>query len=406
MNEVGKDEALATHLSRLAQFQLHGAGRAGDDAWLSEVPVRIAERRRSRRIWVGTALAGFGALASTAVFLLAREPELTYSVVNGASHADYVVAKERTQIRFSDGSAVAFQRGAEAKVAAVDAHGARLALRRGEVHLNVVKTRDTNWAVDAGPYRVRVTGTAFDVSWSEKERVFELALQHGSVVVTGPRVSGGFRLKPGQRMIGRSEGFVIVEGPKPKATAVPFPSAPNPALEVSDPSAAPPLAPSSGVAPDAAPRGNRWAHLVAQGRFREVLAEAERRSVAHVLASASLDDLAALADAARYARNATLAKRALLAERRRFPHSRAASDAAFLIGRLEEDSGGGALVWYDRYLGRSPNGPYASQALGRKMMLSLREGGAAAAAPLARQYLDRYPSGPYASAARKLAVNP
>jgi len=163
------------------------------------------------------------------------------------------------------------------------------------------------------------------------------------------------------------------------------------------------LASASEVTPPDAQQRTNWGHLVAQGKFREVLADAQRRGVDQILSSAPLADLSALSDAARYAQNVELAKKALLAERTRFPNSRAASDAAFLLGRLAEDSGGGAVAWYDRYLSRSPKGPYASQALGRKMMLSFRDGGAAAAEPLAKEYLERYPSGPYASAARKLA---
>ena len=114
----------------------------------------------------------------------------------------------------------------------------------------------------------------------------------------------------------------------------------------------------------------------------------------------------ALADAARYARRSDLARRALIAKRQRFAGSGGAREAAFFLGRLAEDNGGGALEWYDRYLSESPRGAYASQALGRKMMLVYQQRGEAAAAPLARDYLGRYPAGPYASAARKIVAPP
>ena len=206
-------------------------------------------------------------------------------------------------------------------------------------------------------------------------------------------------------------GYVVAEGPKPTLAAAATATerrSPDPLLEASEaPADADIPTPSTEVTtPDAQQRGTNWAHLVAQGKFREVLADAQRRGVDQILASAPLADLAALSDAARYARNGALAKKALLAERQRFPNSRAASDAAFLLGRLAEDSGGGAMAWYDRYLAKSPNGPYASQALGRKMMLSFRDGGPAGAEPLAKEYLERYPNGPYASAARKLVNRP
>lgn len=398
-------EQLMGRLTRLAESELDGSARAGDDSWLSDVATRVAARRRTRRVRVGAVSAGFAMAASVALFAFTRPATLTYAVLNGGEKADYVLAQSGTKIRFSDGSEVSLDRGAEAKIAKVDAHGARVNLRRGEAHLEVVKNHETAWYVDAGPYTVHVTGTAFDVSWSEKERVFELTLQHGSVIVSGPQVGSGVAVRPGQRMIGRADGYVVVEGPKPAAVAAAAPNGASPALPPAelraDVDSA--LGATSDVTPpDAQPRSN-WGHLVAQGKFREVLTDAQRRGVEQVLAGAPLADLAALADAARYAQNGELAKKALLAERNRFPSSRAASDAAFLLGRLAEDSGGGAVAWYDRYLAKSPNGPYASQALGRKMMLSFRDGGPAAAEPLAKEYLTRYPNGPYASAARKLA---
>jgi TolA-binding protein len=109
-----------------------------------------------------------------------------------------------------------------------------------------------------------------------------------------------------------------------------------------------------------------------------------------------------LADAARYAGRGSIAKRVLLAERQRFQSSSAAHDAAFFLGRIAEDSGGGAIEWYERYVSESPRGPYASQAFGRKMMLLYKQRGAVAAKPVAEEYLSRYPNGPYAAAARKL----
>jgi hypothetical protein len=149
-----------------------------------------------------------------------------------------------------------------------------------------------------------------------------------------------------------------------------------------------------------------WAKLVAQGKFSTVIDEAKRRGIEQTLASASIEDLAALADAARYARSTDVARRALLAERQRFPRSNAAREAAFLLGRLAEERGEGALDWYDRYLAESPRGTYAAQALGRRMMIFYSQRGPAEAAPLAEEYLKRFPKGAYVSAARKIVDHP
>jgi hypothetical protein len=141
---------------------------------------------------------------------------------------------------------------------------------------------------------------------------------------------------------------------------------------------------------------------VAQGKFNAVLEEAERRGLARTLSSGSLEELSALADAARYAGRSAVAKRVLLTARQRFAGSATARDAAFFLGRIAEDGGGGAIEWYERYVSESPRGPYASQAFGRKMMLLYKQRGAAAAEPIAQEYLKRFPNGPYAAAARKI----
>jgi len=144
--------------------------------------------------------------------------------------------------------------------------------------------------------------------------------------------------------------------------------------------------------------------MAAQGDFAAVIAAAEKRGIDATLAGASLDDLAALADSARYARRSALAKRVLLAERSRFPNSSPARDAAFFLGRIAEDEGGGASEWYDRYLTESPQGAYAPQALGRKMMLAYQQRGAKAAQALAADYLARHPNGSYAGTAKKIGA--
>ena len=61
-----------------------------------------------------------------------------------------------------------------------------------------------------------------------------------------------------------------------------------------------------------------------------------------------------------------------------------------------------ALEWYERYLAESPQGTYASQALGRKLMIVHRIRGREAAKALALGYLNQYPKGPYARYARNL----
>jgi TolA-binding protein len=161
---------------------------------------------------------------------------------------------------------------------------------------------------------------------------------------------------------------------------------------------------SSASASDEA-RSPSWSKRLATGDFEGILADAERRGLDQLLAKAPRSDLAALADAARYARRFDVARRALLAERERFPGSLQANEAAFFLGGLAESdsaSASAALEWYERYLAESPQGTYASQALGRRLMIVHRLRGRETAKALALAYLNQYPKGPYARYARNL----
>jgi len=149
--------------------------------------------------------------------------------------------------------------------------------------------------------------------------------------------------------------------------------------------------------------GHLWTAWLAAGELDRVLADAERRGIGGVLARAPAVDLAVLADAARYRRRDELARRALLTERSRFPGSPRARDAAFLLGRLEDDrpeGGSRAIRWYDRYLEEAPTGGFASEALGRKMTATERTRGIEPTRDVAQEYLRRFPEGSYAKAAR------
>jgi TolA-binding protein len=92
-------------------------------------------------------------------------------------------------------------------------------------------------------------------------------------------------------------------------------------------------------------------------------------------------------------------------QRRRFADSAQAREAAFLLGRLHDGEAAGpaqALTWYARYLSEAPRGPFASDALGRKMTLLERSGRHQEALAVARDYVRAFPAGTYANAARVL----
>jgi TolA-binding protein len=151
-----------------------------------------------------------------------------------------------------------------------------------------------------------------------------------------------------------------------------------------------------------------WSDLIAKGDFFAIVQDAERRGLDVTLARGSALDLITLADAARYTRKHETARQALLALRARFAGSDRAKDAAFFLGRLSEvgpASSDAALTWYDTYLAEAGRGPYASEALGRKLTLLVRVD-REQARKAARTYLQRFPQGNQADLARSVVESP
>jgi TolA-binding protein len=147
-----------------------------------------------------------------------------------------------------------------------------------------------------------------------------------------------------------------------------------------------------------------WSDLIAKGDFSAIVQDAERRGLDVTLARGSALDLITLADAARYTRKYETARQALLALRARFAGSDRAKEAAFFLGRLSEvgpASSDAALTWYDTYLAEAGRGPYASEALGRKLTLLARTD-RELARKAARTYLQRFPQGNQTELARSI----
>ncbi|WP_438036194.1 FecR domain-containing protein [Sorangium sp. So ce204] len=428
----------AAERARFVEAVSRGAGRAGAlgrvGSWLRASPLWSALSGRPR--W-SFALAGAAAFALALVALWPTRP-LDYAVEGAPSAAGRYIAATaggEARLRFTDGTSVALSPGSAMRVVDVDAAGARMLLEDGRASLRVTRRPEARWSVEAGPFAVLVTGTEFDVSWSRGDGTLRVDLREGSVTVRGPLAPDGLPLRAGQRLVARMrEGDVQISSGDAASAADPAPKALPPAGTAAQPreekttigpgdagggdagavrpegsraEGAPASSPTDGAGP-AAPAGAAaapsWAQRVAAGDFRAVLAEAEQRGLGGVLERGSLDDLVALGDAARYARRGDVAQRALSATRKRFPGTSQGKAAAFLLGRLIHDGGspGAAVAWYDTYLAESPGGPFAAEALGRKMVAVERTAGRAAARPVAELYLKRHPRGAHEPVARDL----
>ena len=326
----------------------------------------------------------------------------------------------RPALHFGDGTVIRLGTETRGRLAEVDGHGAHVAIDNGSAHVSVVHKPQARWLIDAGPYRITVHGTVFSASWDEAQQRLDVKMERGLVSVAGPVTNGPIAVRAGQALtvkLKRSQVLLRDLGsrrgrrgrrrrrrrrcghdrapPRRKNRAARRRSAVAPA---------PPVRARVAAKVARTQRARSWTAALSAGDFDTILDEAER-DIGHVLATRGTEDLAALADAARYRRHDDVARRALLAQRRRFAGSPRAADAAFFLGRLDENGGRGhgpALAWYERYLDEAPRGSYVAEALGRKMIAVEELHGAGAARNVAEQYIRRFPHGSYAGAAHAL----
>jgi hypothetical protein len=411
-------------IDRMTDLAHQAAGDAPgpDPAGLQRLEGALGRRptgHASRKIAFAAGLAAVTCALLVAIWLRTRP--LTFVVLHGGSGSgDYVVAgKDGTAVRFSDDSEIAMASGCRMRIQHVDASGARLMVEGGGLRVHIQPGLRAAWAIDVGPYVVHLTGTDLDMSWKPDEQTLDLGLRRGSVTVEGPLADGSIRVVAGQHLAASARDGSVVVGDldAPPVAATP-PAASGAAPSVgSAPDVRPVTAQSGGQAIPAgpaavgrppAPAGSRWSSKLARGDFQTIVEEARQIGLDAILADAPLADLAALADAARYSRRADVAQAALGAERRRFAGSAQAHDASFFLASLAEGSGqdAAALDGYETYLRESPSGSYASQALGRKLLLVQRLRGMGAARPVASAYLARFHDGPYAEYARKVLEMP
>jgi len=314
---------------------------------------------------------------------------------------------ERVELRFSEGSRLALEPHSRMRVANLTPHGAEVVVEQGDLDARITPGTATAWALRAGPFRVLVTGTQFDLRWDAAAQRFELTVREGSVKVAGPHLPADRSVVAGERLVvsipdGRAE---LARGPIPRETADAASAAPVPA-----PSAASLLGesvPTARVSPErdvppVEPAVESWREHLQAGRRREALAAAERQGFSNVLGVASNKELWQLVDAARFGGRPAEAVSALQELRERGVRG----NTSFLLGKISADQQGApsqATSWFQTYLREEPGGELAEEALGRLMQLQRRSNPSAASA-VAKQYLARYPKGAYATLAKSISA--
>jgi hypothetical protein len=382
----------------------------------SEHAERVVERDRARawrRVESGTppvAASPFSAGAGAgrvAMFVLAvavaagvllglgfrADSQLSYELSGATAQAGVIEARRgEATVNLSDGSSILAENQTKFSVDVVGRNSALTRLVSGRLHVRVEHNADTSYRFIAGPYEVRVVGTEFHLGW-DPQRGLSLSMSKGEVRLIEP--GGKLRtLGPGQSL--HLPGLDRALSTLPAA----------PTAEAAKPTAmrASEQAERTRSMQQAATTAS-WDSLVAKGQFAEVVREAETLGLEAVLASRGASDLKALGQAARYVGKRPLALRAFTALRERNRGSESARNAAFFLARLQEEQGNQAeaLRWLGSYVSESPRGVYAAEAYGRRLSLTERLHGRAAALPLAREYLERFPEGAYAQSARVIA---
>ena len=209
----------AVRLGRLLRRATPGASRRTPPAELHRAFVKAlttgkagagrdqaAGRAHASWWWVATGVTVVAAVvvavsaSRTAGPLTFRLDGLSGGVAGGSAGLE--ARASRGTMRFSDGSVLELERGARARVLGLDARGARLAVDHGDVRFAIRHRRETSWSVAAGPFEILVTGTAFDVRWTDEGRL-RVRLREGAVVVRGSLVGAGLVVTAGQTLMAR-----------------------------------------------------------------------------------------------------------------------------------------------------------------------------------------------------------
>lgn len=369
--------------------ELPGARRAR----LASKPSRSHSRSRAGVLVGAVCLVGAWALWS----LVPREPRAP----SPARPPSVRLAAETTRgpYRLADGSVIDLAPGARGRLSA-SGEGSHFELHAGKATFDVRHRANQRWGVAAGPVEVDVVGTRFSVEIGPRERV-EVCVERGSVAVRAPGRAESIRLVAGDRLSSEGQRITLDQATGAASTA---PSSAAPGHEAS-----PPPEPESSMAPvtspstSASPTADDWRTLYRTGKYAIALARVRQLDLRRLTRSADAPTLADLADTARLGGDPALGASTLVTLERRFPGSREARPARFLLGRIYAAQGRqeAATLAFEQYLTGGLGGRYEVEAMGRLMSLYQANGATQKAEAMARRYLARAPDGPY----RELAVS-
>jgi TolA-binding protein len=362
---------------------------------------RARPRLRPRELAVGTLAAALGSVLMLFVWQQ-RTPELLDKP-----------RFEGSAFVFNEASQVYLEPGAQAWVERASGHEAVVVLESGELTVSITSGRKNLWRFRAGQNEVIVRGTKFSMLWKPKSEALEVLVREGKVEVH--TADGQLRyVTPGEPLAFKPQtpeterGLVFPEVDVADEPVVEEQAAP-PAPKKVAPAAAPAKAPATVFPPEMVEASERrplvpeWKRQAEAGHYPKAVALVEEQSFDAAMVGVSSDDLLLFADAARLARRSDLGRTALTTLRQRYPTTADAAEAAFRLGRLEFDAQrlSEAGTWFDAYVREAPEGPFATEAMGRRLD-AWQHAHDARAVGAARAYLERYPKGAYAPLAKKV----
>jgi FecR protein len=300
---------------------------------------------------------------------------------------------EGEALEFSDGSRIVLNQRSQISVSRLSRERAQIELNHGRIAARIRKGTGRAWAIEAGPYSVRVVGTEFSVEWDREHAELEVRVSEGRVLVEGGDLpTAGVAIAAGGRLVRRSPAIENLPATRAQtASAGGLPAAAPAAAEA-----------------DASPRTSvaaaepSWRGAARSADYALALQAAERLGFEELVQSLSEKDLLLLANTARYAGSAARARQALLGLRSRFPLSPSAAVAALMLAGLAEDHAKNpdeAATWLRLFLKESPQGELSAGARARLLGILVRQGKNGEARRVASDYLRYHPHGVYASEA-------
>jgi hypothetical protein len=416
----GELESLMRDVGRVVE------GEAQRRNILPQVQARLAAREIRRASPARTAVRwtfALGGLAACAAAWLFLSPGVISYAVSGVGPGQQgqigtplrASAAAPMELRFSDGSAVTLPPLAAAHVDALTHDGATVAIEEGTLEVSVIHRAHTHWQVQAGLYRIQVTGTRFAAGWDRTARALTVSMHEGSVLVTGPGINDPIRVVTGQRLRASASGANLGLESEPLPSADAEVAMPAGRAAQREPELAPPpteIAPP--VEHTSAPRVRHveaismhtppaadWRVEAARAQYREALAAAVLEGWRAECARLGPDDLVLLGDVARLAGDLDRAEEAYRSARRRFPEADRPTFALGLIafeGRHNYKMAGDLFA---SYLRSFPHGSLAREAAGRLIESRLKSGDDLEARQAAAAYLHDFPGGPHAALARR-----